>query len=107
MVSSDLPYTPFSHKQTKLNQLKSLGSAKRLRQTLNRVAMIHNEHDRHTGNLANTSLQIFIARCYNITTILSLKSNSIPYCANTLDNTVISIGSLVRTSETLETRILC
>lgn len=82
-----------------------LRSTKGFRKSLNGVAMIHNEHDRNTRNLPNPTLQVFIAGGNDVATILPFTAIHHAYSSNTLNNTVISIGSLVRAGESLEARV--
>ena len=71
--------------------------------------MIYDEHDRNTGDFTNTSFQVLIARGNDVATILVINhinlDKAISYSTNTLNNAVIGIGTFVRASETLETRI--
>ena len=64
--------------------------------------MIHDEHDRNTRNLTNPTLQVLIARGNDVATILSFTATHHTYRSDTLDDTIISISSLMRASEALE-----
>lgn len=64
--------------------------------------MIHDEHDGNTRNLPNPTLQVLIAGGDDVATILPFTATHHAYSSNTLHDTVISIGSLVRAGESLE-----
>jgi hypothetical protein len=66
-----------------------------LRQTLDRILALTEVHDGDTGNLSYPTLEIAIAGGDDITFVLH----------HTFNQTVISISSLVRTGQTLETGV--
>ena len=87
--------------------LKELfGCSESLRKSFDGVAVVHDEHNRNSGNFADSALQIFITGGNNVTAILGMRKGVEPHRPYSLHDAVISVRSFVRASQTLETRIL-
>ena len=97
---------PSTFKQTATKRTL-LRCSKGFRKSFNSIAMINNEHNWNSRNLTNTTLQVLITSSNNVTTILKMKQKDYSYRSDTIYNTIISVGSFVSTSETLEPRVLC
>ena len=97
-----------SHGAKTNSHLKELfGCSESLRESLDGVAVVHDEHDRNSGDLADSTLQVFITGGNNVTAILEIRHSMRSHRPYSLHDTVISVRSFVGASQTLETRVLC
>jgi hypothetical protein len=116
----------------KPDRADSCRTSVRVRHAFDRELALLDVQNRHTGLLANTALQLAIARGHNVAFLLrtqreksatlvsieegvdcnqesqrpSVHGRILTYLGNPIDQAIIGICTLVRADETLETRIL-